>query len=369
MSIAVGVKQSVIGTAAREYFTRPNDEKFPSLDALIGVAATDKANSRERGYNLKDLRVEPVEDGIKLQSPKGEATVTAWAFNQLSTILQSPAGFLRKLSAPLLAAVLNERIEHSDVGSTATLLVKADSSRPLPVVRSITSESYGRLWDADLVRGMRDTLGATFKLPPIWEGGNGGAYRGDRDSFVLLVDGGSIVNDPSARQDGRMYRGIMVRNSEVGAAGVVLERVLFEYICGNLNLWGAVIDKRYRRRHVGSHVLRDVLREIGRAAYDWTNRTAAQDEKLIRLLLDTELANTREAVIDELRKMGATKEQAETAYATCEQSDLFNASPRSYWGLAQGMTRASQASAYQDERFELDTLASKLLQQGARVVA
>jgi hypothetical protein len=133
-------------------------------------------------------------------------------------------------------------------------------------------------------------------------------------------------------------------------------------------LWGAVIDRSYRRRHVGTRVLRDVLREIGTTARQWIDRPASADEALIRSLMDLEVAQTREAVIDELRAMGASLADAQAAYATCEQQ--FDASPRSFWGLSQGLTKASQDSGYQDERLSLDVLAAKLLAKGrARVAA
>lgn len=373
---------STITTAANEYATRPADERFSSIDALIQAAEQDQQLSAERSYNLKDLRAvagrhladDPgLANSIMLEGPRGHASFTHWAFGQLCRMLGAPASYLRSLSPALAADCLNEGIATSDVGQTATLLVRAPNGRPTPMIRSVTSDTYGRLWDGPLYRALGSTLGSTFELPPTWEGGadgaRSGAYRGDRDSFVVVVDGGSIVTDPSAAKDGRMYRGLMIRNSEVGSCSVTIEQILFEYICGNHNFWGAVIDKRFKRRHVGGHVLRDVVREIGAIAHAWMSRSAAQDEALIRLLIDHELASTREAIVDELRKMGATKEQAEGAYDTCEQSDRFTASPRSFWGLNQGLTQLSQASSYQDQRFELDALAGKVLARGAKLVA
>lgn len=384
----------VIGTAASEYYKRPPDERFPSLDALIHAAETDRQHSREVGYNLKDLHAVgtslalvsfPEDDqkstlpigpagSVVLASPKGQATLSHWSFGQLCRLIGAPAAYLRQLAPSIAVDAVNDGIRRSDVGEKATLLVQAANGRPRPHVRSITSETYGRLWDGPLYAGLQDAIGHGFELPPTWEGGKdgprGGAYRGDRDSFVVMVNGGSIVTDPSIRGgEGQMFRGVLVRNSEVGASSVVIERILFEYICGNHNLWGAVLDRRFRRRHVGSHVLRDVVREIGSVAQAWTARSAAADERIIRLLIDQEIASTREAVIDELQTMGTTKDQATTAYDLVEQSEIYTASPRSFWGTAQGLTQLSQASGWQDDRFDLDLLAGKVLARGAQLVA
>lgn len=86
-----------------------------------------------------------------------------------------------------------------------------------------------------------------------------------------------------------------------------------------------------------------------------------------RPLIDHEIATTRDGVIDELRALGATKEQAEGMYATCEARE--SVSPRSFWGLAQGATWQSQDTTYQDERYALDQLAAKVLARGAKLVA
>jgi hypothetical protein len=361
----------VISAAAQQYANRPADERFPSLDAMIANARHDKDLSVERSYNLKDLRAVASDNTVKLQSPKGTAVFSHWAFGQTARMLGAPASYLRNLSPALAADCLNYGFEHSTPGTTANVLVRAANGVPEPTIRACTSDSYGRAWDADLYGSIAHTIVAhdsRWSLPPTWSGENAGAYRGDRDSFLILVNGGSIVNDPSAANgNGQMFRGILVRNSEVGASSVVLDSILFRYVCGNHNLWGAVMDRSFKRRHVGSHVTRDTIREIARMAMNYTSQSVARDEAIVRGLIQHEIAHTREAVVDELRAIGATKEQAEDALKACEMHE--NASPRSFWGVAQGLTRVSQDTTYQDDRFLLDQLAAKVLARGAKLVA
>jgi len=164
-----------------------------------------------------------------------------------------------------------------------------------------------------------------------------------------------------------MFRGLLVRNSEVGAASIVIESIMIRFICGNHMLWGAVMDKSFRRRHVGDRALIETMRTIGELSRKLSNRPESVDVEIVQNLINREIAHTKDAVVDELRKMGATKEQAESAYDTCER--LENASPRSFWGIAQGLTRNSQTEAYQDDRFALDLLASQVLRRGSRVLA
>jgi hypothetical protein len=362
---------ATIATAAREYATRPADERFESVSALVTDASHDKQLSVERAYNLKDLRVVPDGDSLRLASPKGVAQFTHWSFGQACRMVGAPAAYLRELPPAIAADCLNHGLRDSAPGTTANLLVKQNGGEP--IVRACTSDSYGRCWDADLygsVAHMLTDKDPSWGLPPVWGGGVAGAYRGDRDSFLIVTNGGSIVTDPSIGRggdDAAMYRGLLIRNSEVGASSVVIETILFRYICGNHMLWGALHNSQFKRRHVGSHVTRDVVREIGRIAYQWAQASPARDTAIIRTLIDREIAHTKEAVIDELRKMGATKEQAESAYLRCERTE--DCSPRSFWGASQGLTRLSQDSHYQDDRYELDRLAAIVMARGARLVA
>lgn len=385
-----------ITTASSQYSSRPADERYPSLDAMIDAATYDREHSAERTYNLRDLRaitatpdsaitpatVRAAQDGgqlpqiLILESPKGRATFTHWSFGQLArTVAPRGVEYLRTLPPQLAADNLNYGLRdaaHTE-GKRANLLIKANGSTP--IVRAATSDTYGRVWDAELYsvlgRYFGDGItsqGGEWQSPPTWSGEHAGSYRGDRDSFVIRIDGGSIVQDPrgfSGGGNGRLNRGIMVRNSEVGHCSITLECILFDFICGNHILWGAVIDRTFRRRHVGDSITQKTISEILSIARKYNARTASQDEQIIKTLTTSEIAHTKEAVIDELKKLGYSKQDATDAYDTCEQKDP-SLNPRSYWGVMAGTTRASQESGHQDARLELDQLAAAVLRKGTR---
>lgn len=370
-------------TASQEYANRPADERFESLDALLVAAQADRQVSHEAVYNLRDLRAtiasqdDPHAAGLMLTGPKGSATFTHYSFGQLCRTLKAPASYLRTLPPAIAADALNYGLhDAAPIGTSANLLIRDDDAQPYPTVRACTSETYGRIWDAQLYGeinrwfgdGIRSNGGA-WQSPPVWPGNPpGGQYRGDRDSFIIRVDGGSIVDDPrgwSAKgQGGALHRGIMVRNSEVGECSITIECILFDVICGNHILWGAIVDRTYRRRHVGKKITRDTMTELLTISRRYNTRAASDDARIVKALVEHEIAHTREAVIDELQKMGATKEQATEAYATAESKEQ-GFSPRSYWGVMAGLTRNSQESGYQDERYALDALAAQVLKKGA----
>jgi len=324
----------------------------------------------ERNYNLRDLQAIASGGAVRLLSPRGEANFTHWSFGQLSRTVGAPAAYLRELPAPLAAQCLNHGISRASVGVQATLLVQAPNGKPEPTIRACTSDSYGRVWDAEL-------YGAVLQ---IIDGAAGWtceqATRSDRDSSVTLTNKAAtlqdpsvraIVNDPRADVGGIMYRSLTIGNSETGGSSVWWESGLFRARCKNLMLWTPTMERSGRRRHVGARVLRDAFREIATIARTYIHQSATRDEQIIRALIDRELAATKDAVIDELRAIGCTRAQVEQAYTRCEQTEAC--SPRSFWGAAQGLTRISQDSPYQDGRFELDQLAAKVLSRGARLVA
>lgn len=371
---------STIKTAFNEYARRPADERFPDLASLVTAAQHDKNLSRERNYPIDTLSVRPADNGqtVELVNGQGQSgRFTHWSFGQLARLVGAPAGYLRDDLSPALAAdCLNYGLRKAG-NAPAQILVRAANGKPQPTIRAITTQAYSRLWDCDLYRPVLDQLqrqDARWQLPPTWSGEPAGAYRGDRDSFLILTNGGSIVTDPSlmrgdSSDDGAraMYRGLLIRNSEVGAASIVIEQILFRYICGNHMLWGAVIDRSFRRRHVGRDLSRDTMREIGRIAYAWANHSAERDQAIVRGLIATEIAPDRDKVIAQLRAWGATEDQATGAYDACEQAEAV--SPRSFWGIGQGLTRVSQTSGYQDARYVIDRLAGQILARGAARVA
>lgn len=367
---------STLTSAHTQYLNRPKDESFASLPDLITVAKLQRERSKETTYSMRDLRIVATGDGVGLQSPRGVASFTNWSFGQTCRMIKAPVAYVRTLPPSVIADAMNFGIADTPDGTTANILAHLPIGSDVPQVRSVNSETYARVWDdvlySEAQRRVFDytSQGNEWIAPPTWSGDSAGTWRGDRDSFVIRVDGGSIVTDPSAAahgKDGRMYRGIILRNSEVGGGSIVIDWVLFQYICGNLMLWGTTVDRRFRRRHVGANVVRDTMRELGVLARQWTTRSAAQDEAIIQGLMDRELAHSREAVISELRVIGYTMEQANAAYDTCSHN--FDASPRSYWGLAQGTTANSQTAEHQSARFELDMLAAAVMARGAKVLA
>lgn len=382
--------------AANQFASRPADESFGTLPAFLAHLRTEKQISRETTKAIKDLRANPhANGGIVLTSTGADgkersASLTHWAFGQMARTISAPAGYLRTLPADITAAAVNYGISKASRQDLKILAKKGGPDDPT-IIRAITSPTYARVWSADLYADLAEHLTPRgFDLPPVWPGldthgtGKAGAYAGDRDAYLILaLPESSIVNDPTARRsrvplpngspthdDGAMFPAIIVKNSDVGASSVTLELIYIRYICGNHILWGVETGSRFKRRHVGTNAQRDSVREILRITAAVGAQNPADIERMIKTLAEREIANTEDGVIEELRALGISEADAKAAYtATAAEQTNTTASPRSYWGIVQGLTYTSQHTGYQDDRFSLDQMAAKVLTKGRELVA
>lgn len=355
-------------SANAQYYSRPADERFKSLADLHAIASVDMARCGSKDLQLSSLKAVSYNGSVALQSLETGVTagLTHWSGSQLARFASAPAGYLRTLPAELAADCLNHGLQTGPTDQDPSLQAYFRKSPDGLTLRALTSTDYSRLYDAKVVERLQrlQTVRPSLDLPPVWEGGKGGAYRGDRDMFVIMVDGGSIVDDPTlggfGGSNGTMYRGIIVRNSEVGAATYEMLTFLFRGICGNHNIWGVENASHVRRRHVGK--IDQVFETMNQTAIEFFDRPASDDVQRIKQLAAIELGRDRETVVTAGRGLGLTETQADAAYTSAETHEP---NPRSVWGYMQGITRISQESSYQDDRFALDLLAAKLARRFA----
>lgn len=374
--------------AQRQYYSRPDDERFSSLADLAAYAETDRLACGRKTKRGADLAV--IADGSRLMLQAGQrpADFTPWSFSQTASVIGAPARYLAGLPAPLAAECMNHGIKmlnDEQRREEHSILIRTYPDSPRLTVRAINSTKYAQVWDAPIIRaieaftgnGQINGAGRQWQIPPTWGGkaNPGGLYRSDRDMFVYLIDGGSVVTDPTARSafntpgadpaGGNLYRGLIAINSEVGARTLRLIKFLFRWTCGNHMIGGLTASREYARRHIGhghDYLAADALRAIAQ----WIDTPASRDESLIANLAQTEIAATKEDVIAATRgRHGLTESQATQAYDLAEK---FEQNPRSVWGMAQGITRLSQQTdtIQNDTRFDLDVLAGQMLRTYTR---
>ncbi|MBE2277659.1 MAG: DUF932 domain-containing protein, partial [Rhodobacteraceae bacterium] len=94
------------GRVSSEWFSRPDDERYLSLDDLWASVKGRSERSTTRIVETGRIHVEASRDNperLDLILPKAGAPMapTHWAFSQLASLVGAPAAYLRQLPAPL----------------------------------------------------------------------------------------------------------------------------------------------------------------------------------------------------------------------------------------------------------------------------
>jgi hypothetical protein len=362
---STGLSAVTAYTAHREWAIRPPDERFASVSALHEAARARRARTEERTAETYQVRTEAeTDDALVLREASGQTSaLTNWSFEQLAAIAGAPPKYLRTLPAPIASSAINVGLQRQDREAHQLF---ADRAAPW-TVHAITSQRYARVHHDELAARVLDLMAEhpSWSLPLGYKDGAygaelvpSGAYLGDRDLFLFLVDENRDLEDPTDASHAGLFRGFILRNSDVGAAALTLDVFLYRAICGNNIIWGFQHVAGFRRRHVGASIHTAWTESLGavRAALD---ANLADDRGVILRATTQELGPTREAVLDAATtRLELSQKQAAEAFGLAEQ---FEPNPRSIWGYVQGLTRLSQRTSWQDHRFTLDRAASRLL--------
>jgi len=360
--------------ASAQQMNRPTDERFPTLSALAQAT---------RARRMASLEVDvPKEDFTKVRaSVSDEGLITlgghalnAWTAQQLCQRVSAPYGYLRKLPVDLTAACLNQGLmthladetEHRDTSLLITPSTETHSSR----LRAITSTSYTRIWDHEVVAMLMEHA-VGFGPPRLFgkegtEGQNGsGLYAGDRDMFAFMVNEDDRIDVPGGDSLGR---GFFVWNSEVGASSFGFMTFLFNYVCCNHIVWGSVEVEEFKVRHVGK--ARDILMSLPKALETLRLRGGKmREQELILQAMNLEFGIGTTPVEEDIQRHAAKQKVKLTqneitgalGMAVQEEGLHSNTSPHSLWGFVQGLTAYARDIPFAEKRVDVETRAGKLL--------
>ena len=380
--------------ASKQWAERPADQRFETLDGMYDACHHYAQSARTAHVNMKELNVIPTDDGrdLQLTGPAGNpACLTHWSFGQLCNRVAAPTGYLRELPAPIAANCLTHGLKRlGDEGNRANALFHSNGNF---VCRAFTSDDYARIWNYELIGRLRECIGDGWRVPPArpalpnqpgsrpateadvladQNGGGGrsinigdmiapaGLYASDHDCFIFMVNETQRIDDGS---EGGLSRGFFVSNSEVGASALKVTKFLYRHVCGNHIVWDAKDVQELRIVHRGKNdhrygwKLRAELRQ-------YANESAATDQGRVIAAKSMLLGTTKDEVIDRLFGLKiASRKTLDTAYdhATQEADCRTDVSPRSVWGMVQGVTHMSQSTPYADARVDLDRAAGKIL--------
>ena len=371
------------GRVSSEWFNRPDDERYLSLDDLWASVKGRSERSRSRVVQTADIRVEAARDNperLHLVLPKAHEPVapTHWAFGQLASIVGAPASYLRQLPAPLAGINLQYGLTNHRAEQVKTL--ETDDGRL--ELRAVTGPDYGRIYDHELVAAVQRIAGngtgdTRWKVPGVLDWSTGiynprvditkdttTLYASDRDVFLFLVD------DLNPIEAGRLpdgspdfyFRGFYCWNSEVGAKTLGMASFYLRAVCQNRNLWGVEDFEEITIRH-SKYAANRFAHEAAPALLNFANSSPLPFVNGIKAARERIVARTDEDRSDFLRNRGFSK--AETGKIIDRVLAEEGRPPESIFDFVQGITAVARDKPHQDARLDMEGKAKKLLDRAA----
>jgi hypothetical protein len=149
-----------IERVSSEWFTRPADERYLSLDALYQSVRLRADHSRTRTVESRAVHIEARRDDAERLSvilPDTDAPFapTHWSFGQLCSLVGAPSGYMRDLPAPLAAINLQYGLAHHRAEQVKCL----ETTNGRTELRAVTGPEYGRIFDHELVSAVQRIAG------------------------------------------------------------------------------------------------------------------------------------------------------------------------------------------------------------------
>lgn len=370
---------SRVGRVSSEWFSRPDDQRFLSLNELAKSVSGRSERSRTRVVETALIHVEANRsdpEHLALVLPGADAPVqpTNWSFGQLASQVGAPAAYLRQLPAPLAAINLQYGLTSNRTEQIKTL--ETDNGRL--ELRAVTGPGYGRIYDHELVEAVQKIAGdgtgdTRWKVPGMLDWSTGiynprvditrdttTLYASDRDVFLFLVD------DLNPIEAGRLpdgspdlyFRGFYCWNSEVGAKTLGMASFYLRAVCQNRNLWGVEDFEEISIRH-SKYAANRFAHEAAPALEGFANSSPQPFVNGIKAARERIVARTDEDRSDFLRARGFSKAETGKIIETVLAEE--GRPPESVFDFVQGITALARDKAHQDARLDMEGKAKKLL--------
>lgn len=359
--------------ASRQWMTRPNDERYLSLEDLRHATLDRTSRSLIRTVSHESLVVRVREDTdafLYLEHPElGELLPTHWSMSQLATRSHTPTSWIRDMAkipvGPALAAhAINLGLRYlAERGQVqAMALNRAEGSE----LRALVGPDYGRIYDHEVVEAvMEANAEGTWQVPASRPGVNPlratTLYGSDRDVFIFLVDERYPVRVNTPEGVRYLFRGFMVWNSEVGHHRLGLMTFLYDHVCDNRMVWGAREVKEVRIRHT-KYAPQRFAREIRPALQAFTTSSTKEVESQLERAARMQLGTSDAEILEWLRKHDFTKPEGEKMI---EAAKAEEGGARTLWQVVNGGTAMARAIPHADSRVLLERRVSGLLRAAA----
>ena len=353
---------------ASEWYSRPADERYLTLDSLFASVSSRAERSRTRTVGSCEVRVQtsPDEsDALTVILPGSDTPLapTHWSFGQLCSLVGAPAGYLRDMPATLAGINLQYGLSHQR--SEQVKILELDDGRQ--ELRAATGPEYGRIFDHELVSAVRQIAGngigdTRWKVPGTidWSTSTYNPYidvttdtttlyASDRDVFLFLVDDTHPI-EAGKLPDGSpdlFFRGFYCWNSEVGSKTLGIASFYLRGVCQNRNLWGVEGFEEIVIRH-SKYAGNRFAHEVAPALESFANSSPKSFITGVKAARETIVARNDEDRQIFLKNQGFGKADCTRIIETVlrEEGHL----PTSVFDFVQGITAIARRRENQDGR-------------------
>jgi hypothetical protein len=372
-----------IGRVSSEWFSRPDDERFLSLNDLADMVRRRSERSRTRVVESALIHVEASRDNperLALILPGDAAPVapTHWSFGQLASLVGAPAAYLRQLPAPLAGINLQYGLTSHRAEQIKTF--EGDEGRV--ELRAVTGPDYGRIYDHELVEAVQRIAGngvgdTRWKVPGVLDWSTGiynpnvdvsrdttTLYASDRDVFLFLVDDRNPIEAgrlPNGEPD-LYFRGFYCWNSEVGAKTLGMASFYLRAVCQNRNLWGVEEFEEITIRH-SKYAASRFAHQAAPALQTFAESSPVPFLNGVKAARQRIVARNDEERGDFLRKRGFSKAEAGKIIEAVLTEE--GRPPESIFDFVQGINAIARRKQHQDARLDMEAKGKKLMDRAA----
>jgi hypothetical protein len=383
-----GIGNSAVSS---NWWNRPADERFLSLDDMLAYKRQDAQNMTSRIVNTHKMQIvgqfdenNPSRGDILVEytDENGDEhinTPSNWSFGQLAQLAGAPAGYLKDLPAPIAADALQWGLRYNRNRE----LVKAYGHRSEGGnLRAATGSEYGRIYDYEILDAVKKFADPDrWKVPGMMTGTEHGRaiydpfvpvtldtttlFASDRDIFVFLVDDthpleiGKLPNgDPDL-----VFRGFYAWNSETGSKTAGIAAMYLRGVCMNRNLWGVENFQEIKIRHTKFAPDRFAY-EAAPALQSFAHGATANFLDGVKAAQDAKIASDDESALDFLAKRAGLSQRMAKA-AAARHLEEEQKPVRTIWDAAQAITAIARDNPHQDSRIDLERKAGALLDKVA----
>src|SRR5262245_3823575 len=368
--------------ANAQWSYRPDDQRYVKMVDLLDAVVTRRERSEEFNHvNVKDnLQANVVMEGphageLYTLSDAGQPVIfTNWSFSQYNSAVGGPnIQWLRDMPAPVAKMALNASLKYRErVGddSVAKLLIAPPYGDEPGILRALTSPTYGRIWDEEVVRTVMAVNHDGRWVVPGKVAGRGMAdmytevskrsttlYASDRDVWMFLVD-----EEHPVEIDGDLYfKGMIVSNSEVGNAVFSFKSFLFRAACMNRIIHQAFAIRELRIRHTSGAPTK-FLEGAAPALAAYSEASPRGIVEAVHQAKRVSVADTLEDAQQFLREQGFNAYESQLFPIVAERSEEVGSSgdPTNLWDLVMAGTAYARELQYADVRVQKEEQVSRL---------